>query len=70
MNKWISTADRLPMETGRYIVYANITYRNARGVLDTIKMVCLSSYSEWDGFAVSKEVTHWMPLPEPPKEVE
>ena len=70
MSEWVSVADRLPPERGRYIVYATIYFTNHEGKQGSFKMVCISQYSEWEGFDVAKKVTHWMPLPEPPKEVE
>lgn len=65
--KWISVADRKPTETGSYIV---CTDRNA---------VCTARYYAQTTFGgsvqngyfsgkIGKRITHWMPLPEPPKE--
>ncbi|EOX4622021.1 DUF551 domain-containing protein [Escherichia coli] len=64
---WISCSDRMPKETGDIIV-----------VSDGIVMSGIS-YSRRDGFYIAAleydddepigGVTHWMPLPEPPQEV-
>ncbi|HCN2972561.1 TPA: DUF551 domain-containing protein [Escherichia coli] len=64
---WISCSERMPEETGDIIV-----------VSDGIVMSGIS-YSRRDGFYIAAlecdddepidGVTHWMPLPEPPKEV-
>ena len=64
---WISCSERMPKETGDIIV-----------VSDGIVMSGIS-YSRRDGFYIAAleydddepigGVTHWMPLPEPPKEV-
>lgn len=76
---WVSVSERLPTEssTGRntYLVYAP-TYR---GGSSSGKEGCGGvMFSKWTGKHWSIEVgyysrpncvTHWMPLPEPPKEV-
>ncbi|HFU3540729.1 TPA: DUF551 domain-containing protein [Escherichia coli] len=64
---WISCSERMPEETGDIIV-----------VSDGIVMSGIS-YSRRDGFYMAAleydddepigGVTHWMPLPEPPQEV-
>ncbi|EGS5914782.1 DUF551 domain-containing protein [Escherichia coli] len=64
---WISCSERMPEETGDIIV-----------VSDGIVMSGIS-YSRRDGFYIAAleydddepigGVTHWMPLPEPPQEV-
>jgi hypothetical protein len=57
--QWISVDDRYPHEANRdYLVYVNSQiHRRPR--------MFVAEYSEY-GFDRSK-VTHWMPLPEPPK---
>lgn len=61
--KWISVEDRLPDESGSYLVCTRRSYAfTAHFYLNT---------NEWKShFAGSagKHITHWMPLPEPPKE--
>lgn len=53
---WISVKDRLPMKRKQVLVYS-ITH----GVR--------SDFIDWSGrWYTVKNVTHWMPLPEPPKE--
>ena len=56
---WISVKDRLPEESGNYIVYCEI----ADGTI-----VITLNYSH--GWFIKKpdKVTHWMPLPQPPEE--
>lgn len=66
-DSWISCSERMPEETGDIIV-----------VSDGIVMSGIS-YSRRDGFYMAAleydddepidGVTHWMPLPEPPQEV-
>lgn len=63
---WISVKDRMPKEEGRYIVYAD------KGV----KSAFYETYEGESRWTDEGErywdihVTHWMPLPEPPKEKE
>jgi hypothetical protein len=60
--KWISVSERLPEYDGRYI--CNVKSFAFPGTFFQ-KELCFE-YGEWAG---GYEVTHWMPLPEPPKEV-
>ena len=79
---WISVKDRLPGEDGRYLVY-NMFYCNAVVTIASFS-TCLENEDEYDfdgekrpgwfsyddeyGYYEINGVTHWMPLPEPPKE--
>ena len=54
---WISVKDRLPEKYGHYLVIRDNGFMS----VDT-----WTRHSHW-GKAVCK-ITHWMPLPEPPKE--
>ena len=60
-NEWVSVDDRLPTNTGQYLV---IDKKGTRDVM---------TYSiSWGCFVVVasevEAVTHWQPLPLPPKE--
>ena len=66
--KWISVKERLP--SGRYDVLVCRTWWNER------QLTQIGWYNEvagnWyiiteDGYIVCGKVTHWMPLPAPPK---
>lgn len=64
--QWISCKDRMPPDrVDKYLV----TFRGAAGAL-----VDVAKYFPGDGWfcedwpVPSHEITHWMPLPEPPKE--
>ena len=57
--KWISVKDRLPEKHGHYLVVRDNGYMS-------VDMYSRSSH--W-GKDVCK-ITHWMPLPEPPKDGE
>ena len=75
--EWISVKDRLPVEDGKYLTYwidNGATYgmdvqrfsKNPR----IVKGMYGNSYlhwskQTWDDYCV----THWMPLPEPPKDL-
>lgn len=56
--KWISVKDRLPEPNERVLAYFP-AMRDSEAVIQPSK-----------GWAVNKFVSHWMPLPEPPKEEE
>lgn len=58
--EWVSVKDRLPGETGSYII---CTENHA---------VCTARYYAKSGLfngVAGRHATYWMPLPEPPKEV-
>lgn len=68
--KWIPVTERLPEHFGVFIVAIRQPYKERVGKdcadFDPFAKTWLPSMC-WDkGY----EVTHWMPLPEPPKEVE
>lgn len=78
--RWISVKDRLPEKRGFYLVYCYMHSNKVVGfapVLEDVDMfdfagVKESGWYEYDGETGYYEfmgVTHWMPLPEPPKEV-
>ena len=81
--RWISVEERLP-EDGRYLVCATSViggYFYRRILSFTHDLESIDQYdfegekrhgwywldSEW-GYCECRDVTHWMPLPEPPKE--
>ena len=71
MNNWISVKDRWPKKEGYYIVAEKNgegkVYVNRRGLLYWANgpSWCMS----WKERDIEKiKVTHWMPLPELPKE--
>lgn len=62
---WISVKDILPEKSGHYLVYIQggdvYNIRLARYRAEKNKWGTAEAYSYFEG------VTHWMPLPEPPK---
>ena len=55
--RWISVKDRLPEVCENVLVY---------GIDGFVDIGCLGNYGEWEG--CESIPTHWMPLPEPPKD--
>lgn len=61
-SKWISVKDRLPEKRGRYLCY----YKYEP---DSPDVICENTYlgaGLWQ--SEPSKITHWMPLPEEPKE--
>ena len=82
--KWISVDDRLPEEDGGYLVVINyfgnhksINVRSFAKAGETVNEYDLAGeknvwyrYDSEYGYVSTDSVTHWMPLPNPPKEGE
>lgn len=68
MGEWISIKDRLPEEKGEYLVTYHPCYWD--NVYEELR-VGIDSFRGKSAWAKKKyqRVTHWMPLPELPKEV-
>ena len=77
VQEWISVKDMLPDETGRYLVLKNRIAPDCLGGNRT-DIVILRFFvdkgfrmpthiPDWINEEINDEVTHWMPLPEPPK---
>lgn len=71
-NKWISVNDRLPEKKGFYLV--NVEDRVASHQRGSVEIgECFSTVKQvnkklQEGIKFHDYVTHWMPLPEPPKQ--
>ena len=77
VQEWISVDDRLPEETGRYLAVKKRIAPDELGgnrtdivilrffVDDGFRMP--THIPDWINGEINEEVTHWMPLPEPPK---
>ena len=59
--RWISVEDRLPEESGHYCVMIKDATRST-------ELYYSNSDKTWFDNDEEYAVTHWMPLPEPPKE--
>ena len=77
VQEWISVYDRLPEETGRYLVVKKRIAPDELGGNSTDIVILRFSVDDgfkmpthipdWINEKINEEVTHWMPLPEPPK---
>lgn len=63
MPRWISVEDRLPEAKELYLVCGNHWIAGSRPIITT----ALWLGDRWDRDSLF-EITHWMPMPEPPKE--
>lgn len=72
VQEWISVDDRLP-EEGEYVLCV-LKGSNYGGKIQVCKFVPADKFKDKPYFEHFRNgfpsVTHWMPLPEPPKEVE
>lgn len=71
--EWISVKDRLPDENGAYLVYAPRYRGGSSSGLDCVDGVMFARWKKRWSIEVGYYkrpgcVTHWMPLPQPPKE--
>lgn len=67
MNEWISIEDRFPDKNGDYIIYTGNDSDP-----EVISLYYCGNNNWDDGTGIAKDsyygISHWMPLPEPPKE--
>ena len=63
---WISVTEKLP-DQGKFVLVYGDLYPNKHdgGVIAVSKRM---DWNYWQGFGRERNITHWMPLPEPPKE--
>ena len=67
--KWISVKERMPDKEGDYLVRKVHSYSDKDGYSKIdVCIYCRMRDPEWIGCGNLCEVTHWMPLPEPPEE--
>ena len=71
-NKWVSVDDRLPDESGAYLGVVDGEVMEVNYSPKTKGLICVWSTCNADGFTplTDSQVTHWMPLPEPPNTTE
>lgn len=67
MSEWISVKDRLPEKSDDYLVYYLKKYECG---FETKWINVCSFITSHDGWQTdnTETITHWQPLPEPPKE--
>lgn len=58
MSEWISVKERLPDNSGSYIIATD------RGAVCTARY--WENYKRWSGAKMNTHVIAWMPLPKPP----
>ena len=64
-DQWISVEERLPEKSGEVLTYRP----NFVTVMDySIKHKAFNAFDDLESASYAIEVTHWMPLPKPPKE--
>ena len=82
MDRWIPVSDRFPDQDGKYLVFEKYAFGTSITTLgfakDGRKVDKYDFHREWKnvwyryssewGYITIDSVTHWMPLPEPPKE--
>lgn len=65
---WISVNDRLPERGITRCIIAIKLGNGLKGTLCARYNADLKSWSGWYNDKITSEVTHWMPLPQPPEE--
>ncbi len=71
MGEWISVKDRLPEKRGEYLCYFRYPGIDVPSLNFICDVICQNTYQgsgRW--LSDMNNVTHWMPLPEPPKEAQ
>ena len=63
--EWISVKDRLPEDRGYYLVAYRDKYNESTSI--TLDMYVICGAGEWWANEFTHNITHWMPIPEPPK---
>ena len=67
-NEWVSVEERLPEVDDSVLVHIIDTFDNRENIVITKYTIGLNLKMEWLGFEHNSfKVTHWMPLPAPPK---
>lgn len=66
---WVNTKDRLPEEQKEVLIYLPEYDSVEMAALFTIPSMNLREWAQNEDAYMFDEVSYWMPLPEPPKEV-
>ena len=65
VQEWISVNDRLPEDIGYYLVVYRDKYNGSTSIALDNYVKC--GAGEWWASEFTHNITHWMPLPQPPK---
>lgn len=65
VQEWISVNDRLPEDSGYYLVVYRDKYNGSISIAFDMYVKC--GAGEWWASEFTHNITHWMPLPQPPK---
>ncbi len=71
IQKWIPVSERLPEKHEKYLVTRPSVLYSCEAVVFTAWYDPGNGFYEYDpewGQVYDKRITHWMPLPEPPRE--
>ena len=66
--QWVSVKDRLPEEQKEVLIYLPEYDSVETAALFEIPSLNLKEWAQKEDAYMLNEVSHWMPLPEPPKE--
>ena len=72
MPKWIPVTERLPENQGQFLTrygYGDASIETGQFFYGVLYYFYADAEPHWQHESAGVEVTHWMPLPEPPKEV-
>lgn len=74
LSKWVSVKERLPRDEKPVLVYYGFMHKENGGTAlrytGTLSYFCFDPHPHWQHESTGLTVTHWMELPEPPKEDE
>lgn len=72
MSEWISVEERLPSDERSVLAYYGFGFDGVPAsdmrFMGTLSYFCFDPEPHWQHAGHGVVVTHWMPLPEPPKE--
>ena len=66
VQEWVPVTERLPEDSGYYLVVHRNKYNGSISIAFEMYIKC--KIGEWWENDYAYDVTHWMPLPEMPKE--
>lgn len=74
MSEWIKCSERLPAEPEPGVIFDAVDYLVSNGVSVGVVSFerghgCGMPWADWSNYGDirKKDITHWQPLPEPPK---